>query len=317
MIFKENISTTANNILPLIKTNQNEIREEPLDRIEILKQNKFQNNNLTIDANNSDNKRYIFEKENFNDIEKFKEKDKDKESRVNTITNSRNLTSDNVLYKSTSPFIAKVTLDNIRNKKDCIYLLEEYLKINNIISYYEINNEQDKIIFSFDDEKIAFEFTKIIYNEKNKNSLYKNVVVHLNLFPNKKYLKWQNLEKRKRGISYESIMKLYKGSSYIKKVKDIPKIKGNINFGIKCPFYSLNNNKKNKINIILKNKNYISRNNNIRDIFGYLDSDGQSLKSYEKLKISVLDTHYNPFCDYKYRQDNKNKWVSPSNFKCY
>lgn len=316
MIFRENLSTTTSKILPLIKNNKNEIKEESQERIEILNENKFQTRNLTIDAKNSDNNRYNLETEIFNDMEKVRETNK--ESRVHTITNSRNLTSDNVLYNYKSPFIAKVTLDNIRNKKDCIYLLEEYLKLNNIISYYEINNEQDKIIFSFYDEKIAFEFTKIIYNEKNKNSLYKNVVVHLNLFPNKKYLKWQKLEKRKRGISYESIIKLYKGSSYIKKIKEFPKIKGNINFGIECPFYNVNNNKKNKLNSnkVLKNKNYISRNNR-GDIFGYVNYDGQPLKSYEKLRISVLDTHYNPFCNYKYRQDNKNKWVSPSNFKFY
>ena len=316
MIFRENLSTTTSKILPLIKNNKNEIKEESQERLEILNENKFQTRNLTIDAKNSDNNRYNLETEIFNDMEKVRETNK--ESRVHTITNSRNLTSDNVLYNYKSPFIAKVTLDNIRNKKDCIYLLEEYLKLNNIISYYEINNEQDKIIFSFYDEKIAFEFTKIIYNEKNKNSLYKNVVVHLNLFPNKKYLKWQKLEKRKRGISFESIIKLYKGSSYTKKVKEFPKIKGNINFGLKCPFYNFNN-KKYKINSnkVLGNKNYISRNNNKGDIFGYVGYDGQPLKSYEKLRISVLNTHYNPFCNIKYRQDNKNKWVSPSNFKCY
>lgn len=318
MIFKENISTSTSNILPPIINNLNENREIIQQKEEFTSRNRY-GNNLTIDINNTNiNDRYNLqdnlEKENFNEINEI-EKYKEAHSQVQTITNSRNITSESILYKSKNPFLARVELENIRSKKDCIYLLEEYLKSNNINSQYEINNEQDKIIFSFYDEKIAFEFTKIIYNEKNKNILYKNVLVHLKLLPNKSYLKKQKSE-RKRGLSIESIIKLYKGSSYVKRPKVLPKIKGNINFGLKSPFYNVHNSN-NKINSEkkIKNKNFFSRNSNTGDLFGYIGYDGNPLKSYEKLKISVLDTHYNPFSNMKYREEDKKKWVSPTNFK--
>lgn len=316
MIFKENISTSTSNILPAIINNQNENREAIQENEEIRSRNRFENN-LTIDINHTDNNRYNlqdnFEKENFNEIKK----DKESQSQVQTITSSRNITSDIILYKAKNPFLARVELENIRSKKDCIYLLEEYLKNNNINPHYEINNNQDKIIFSFYDEQTAFEFTKIIYNEKNKNVLYKNVLVHLRLLPNKSYLKRQKLEK-KRGLSFEGIIKLYKGSSYVKKPKELPKIKGNINFGLKSPFYNVHKSH-NKISSykIIKQQNCFSRNSNKGDLFGYLGYDGNPLKSYEKSKISVLDTHYNPFSNMKYREEDKKKWVSPSNFKYY
>lgn len=46
--------------------------------------------------------------------------------------------------------------------------------------------------------KTAFDFTKIIYTEKSKNSLYKNVLVHLSLSPNQNYIKKQKSESKKR-----------------------------------------------------------------------------------------------------------------------
>ena len=53
----------------------------------------------------------------------------------------------------------------------------------------------------FADEKIAFEFTKIIYTEKSKNYLYKNVKVNFSLEQNQTYLKRQRLNNKKRGLS--------------------------------------------------------------------------------------------------------------------
>ena len=320
MIFREHISSTESNILPLIQNhnNKNEIKKEPNERIAIINENQYKGNNLTIDFNYLDNNRYNIKenlsKENFNDIILGTEN----HSKVQTISNSRNLTNTNILNDDKNPFVAKVVLDNIRSKKDCIYLLEDYLRTNNNKSHYEMNNDQDKMIFFFEDEKVAFEFTKIIYKEKNKNSLYKNVLVHLSLSPNKKFLRRQKLEKKRRGLSYESLVKLYNGSSYIKKIKEFPKIKGNINFGLKNPFYNVHESmkNKNKSNKMI-NKHYLGRNNDKGEFLGYIGYDGKPLKSYEKLRISVLDTHYNPFCNIKYREENKKKWISPSNFKYY
>ena len=350
MIFKENTSSTSELILPPItsqkleipvQTNsQEEIKQdinteqikESIDNSEQKKSQESesptpnislnaQKSNLTMDVNKKENNRYNL-KEN---VETIPEEDsklviietsRKTQEKAKTFDEIKSLTNNN------NPYIAKVILENVRSLKDCIYLLDNYLKSNNIQTYYEANSVQDKLVFMFADEKIAFEFSKIIYNEKNKNYLYKNVKVHFSLEPNQTFLKKQKIKNRKRGLPYESIMQLYRGSSYVKKVKEFPKIQGNINLvnlgikSIKSPFYSVN--LKKKINLFNKSRHIkFSRNEAHNSIDAYIGYDGNPLKSYEKQKISVLDTHYNPFSNIKYRAENKNKWMSPNNFKFY
>ena len=133
------------------------------------------------------------------------------------------------------------------------------------------------------------------------------------------------MENKKRGLSHESILKLFNGNSYVRPVKPLPKIYGNFNFGLKSPFFSIHDkiirkNKKNRSekSFNSKNKNnYLNSVPNCGDINGYVGYDGKPLKNYEKLRISVLDTHYKPNSGFEYREDNKDRWVSPDNFKFY
>lgn len=315
MIFREN--NFSRNFLPIIPNNQNEIKTERQEKSII--EEKL-NNLLNLNVNQANNNRYNLQDKLETEINNDKEikKEKEETKRIQTLTNTRNITNDSFLEKAKNPYIAKVVLEKISSKKDCLYILDEYFRKNNIKSDYEISNEQDKLIFSFNDENIAFEFTRLIYKEKNKNALYKNVKVNLSLLPNQQYLKRQNMEKKKKGISYERIMKLYNGSSYTKRIRDFPKIKCNLNHGLRCPFYNSYAKKKNLINSLKLMKNKPNNNRNYDgDINGYIGYDGLPLKNYEKLRISVLDTHYNPFSNIKYREDNKKKWMSPSNFKFY
>ena len=67
-------------------------------------------------------------------------------------------------------------------------------------------------------------------------------------------------------------------------------LKLNLTKNIKSPINKLRNIK-------------FSRNEAHNSIDAYIGYDGNPLKSYEKLKISVLDTHYNPFCNFRYRED--------------
>ena len=345
MIFQENSSSSNELILPPITSSKTEAtaetkpKEEKVEN-EAKEQNKesFANtdlakssetnpqstvispnllqNNKTLEVTRTENNRYKLQDNQTIPEENSKlvlEESHKSQEKARTISTIRALTNND------NPYIARVILENVRSLKDCVFLLENYLKSNNIQTHYETGQEQEKVIFMFADEKIAFEFTKIIYNEKSKNYLYKNVKVNFSLEPNKTYLKRQKLNNRKRGLSYESIMQLYKGSSYVKKVKEFPKIVGNVNLGMKSPFYvvNLNRKKKTKFNTSkhLKFKRDDFYNNN--NIYEYIGYDGNPLKSYEKQKISVLDTHYNPFSNVKYRDENKNRWLSPSNFKLY
>jgi hypothetical protein len=268
-----------------------------------------------MDAIKNENNRYklqdnqtIQEENSKTEVEEQNKKPEEKAKTISTIK---------TLSNQDNAYIAKVILENIRSLNDCIYLLENYLKENKIQTYYETSTNQDKFIFLFADEKIAFHFTKIIYNEKNKNYLYKNVKVTFSLEPNQTYFKKLKNKNKKRGLSYESIMQLYQGSSYVKKVKELPKIIGNVNLGIKSPFYVISlKRKKNKYNFNTSKSLKFSRNykNNIEEYVGY---DGNPLKSYEKQKISVLDTHYNPNLKFNFREEDKNKWFCPANFKLY
>ena len=345
MIFKENNTSTTELVLPPITTtkpespaevkpNEEEKHKEENDEnkeVSSLKTNSIKhqepntkpqsnsqnlvNHNLTMDSIKNENNRYklqdnqtIQEENSKTEVEEQNKKPEEKAKTISTIK---------TLSNQDNAYIAKVILENIRSLNDCIYLLENYLKENKIQTYYETSTNQDKFIFLFAEEKIAFHFTKIIYNEKNKNYLYKNVKVTFSLEPNQTYFKKLKNKNKKRGLSYESIMQLYQGSSYVKKVKELPKIIGNVNLGIKSTFYVISlKRKKNKYNFNTSKSLKFSRNykNNIEEYVGY---DGNPLKSYEKQKISVLDTHYNPNSKLKFREEDKNKWFCPANFKLY
>jgi hypothetical protein len=346
MIFKEETSSTNELILPPIVTSskseipvQNNSQEEIVENInqelnkepetnedEVKNQEKntqssinnknIHNNNLTVEVNKVENNRYNLQ-ESRQTIQDENSKIINEEENKKSQEKSKTIPTIKSLTNNDNQYIARVILENIRSLKDCIFLLENYLKSNNIQTYYETKTEQDKIIFMFAEEKIAFEFTKIIYNEKNKNYLYKNVKVNFSLEPNETYLKRERIKNRKRGLSYESIMQLYRGSSYVKKDKEFPKIIGNTKLGLKSPFYVVSLNKKKKKFNTSKKLTFDRKSLNIINTEVYLGYDGNPLKNYEKLKINVLDTHYNPFSNVKYRDENKNKWFSPKNFKCY
>ena len=343
MIFQENSSSSNELILPPITSSKTEAtaetkpKEEKVEN-EAKEQNKesFANtdlakssettpkstvispnliqNNKTLEVTRTENNRYKLQDNQTIPEENSKltlEESHKSQEKARTISTIRALTNND------NPYIARVILENVRSLKDCVFLLENYLKSNNIQTHYETGQEQEKVIFMFADEKIAFEFTKIIYNEKSKNYLYKNVKVNFSLEPNKTYLKRQKLNNRKRGLSYESIMQLYKGSSYVKKVKEFPKIVGNVNLGMKSPFYVVNLNRRKNKNNTSKSLKFKRNDSNKISIDGYFGYDGNPLKSYEKLKISVLDTHYNPFSNVHFRDENRKKWFCPSNFKLY
>ena len=305
MIFREKESSSDK--LPLIQSAKKDVKEEP--KIETAKSEQIQTHMQTETINSTHSNNRYANKEINNDIQNLTD-DKISQQNPDTIHSSRALTEGKKCIQLRHiPYISKVELQYIRSVKDCIYLLEEYLKSNNIQCNYETQSDQDTITFLFDDEKAAMGFTKIIYAEKIKNALYKNVILHFRLIPNQVYLRSINLEKnQKRGLSYESIMKLYKGNSYVKQEKKIPKNLGYLNNGI-LPFFDSN---ENRFKLIKKN---IINNKNKHNLFvGY---DGKPLKSYQKLRINVLDTHYNPIFNHKIREENKSKWLSPYSFKFY
>ena len=215
MIFQENSSSSNELILPPITSSKTEVTAETKPKEEkvenetkeenkessvntdlakssetnpqstVISPNLLQNNK-TLEVNKIENNRYKLQDNQTITEENSKiilEESHKSQEKARTISTIRSLTNND------NPYIARVILENVRSLKDCVFLLENYLKSNNIQTHYETSQEQEKVIFMFADEKIAFEFTKIIYTEKSKNYLYKNVKVNFSLEQNQTYLK--------------------------------------------------------------------------------------------------------------------------------
>ena len=237
--------------------------------------NHYRINNLTsINETSSQN----------TSIEK-REENIPKNLKLKTIENSIN-----------SKYLSKVTIENIRQPKEVLLMLNNFLTENDYDTNYKHSIEKNKISFIFNEEEIAFNFTKLLNNMKNRNPIYQNVNVHLSLTPNNNYNKTKD-GKNKRGLSIDSIQRLFNGLGA--KKHDKSKVKLNLDLGGSSPFLYPYEKKRNK-----RNKN--SPENSSFD---------NKLKDYNKLPIRVLDTNYKPLRSPEFREENKDKWICPSNFK--
>lgn len=265
-------------------------------------ENPSQNNNgkLTISANNQKNS---YQNLIYNMSHKYKSNFniKNSEQNNNSINeNNRKNTIDSFTNSYTKSYIptlnkynSKVIIENIRQQKDILYLLDKFIMENNYQKNYDLNQDRNKIIITFYDEQQAFDFTKFLNNYKHKNSLYKDMNVNLTLTPNDNYNKNNFGTIKKRGISTDTIQRLFQGVGGAKREKK--EFKKKLNILIHSPFYSLDKNQK------ISKKIY---------------HDG--LKDYNRYKnqfpIRVLVSDYKPLRPYIFRTEEKTKWVSPSNF---
>ena len=214
------------------------------------------------------------------------------ETRKKTIDTISNSASKSYL-PTINKYYSKVIVENIRQPKDIMYLLDNFIMENNYQKNYEINQEKNKIIFIFYDEDEAFNFTKYLNSHKHKNSLFKDVNVNLALTPKDKYNK--NYETiKKRGISTDTIQRLFQGLGGRKREKKV--IKKKLNVLINSPFYSPEKNGK-------KAK-----------LFNYKENYKDYNKYENSFPIRVLDSDYQPLRPYNFRSEEKNKWISPTNF---
>ena len=214
------------------------------------------------------------------------------ETRKKTIDTISNSASKSYL-PTINKYYSKVIVENVRQPKDIFYLLDNFLMENNYQKNYDINQEKNKLIIIFYDEDEAFNFTRYLNSHKHKNSLLKDMSVNLALTPNDNYNK--NYETiKKRGISTDTIQRLFQGLGGRRREKKV--VKKKLNVLINSPFYSPEKNGK-KAKLFNNNENY---------------------KDYNKYEnsypIRVLDSDYQPLRPYNFRTVEKNKWISPTNF---
>ena len=251
-------------------------------------ENPYQNSNekLTNSENNQKNsyKNLIYNmshkyKSNFNAINTEQNNNPINEKyRKNTIDSVSNSYTKSYL-PTLNKYNSKVIVENIRQQKDLFYLLDNFIMENNYQKNYDLNQERDKIIITFYDEQQAFEFTKLLNNYKHKNSLYKDMRVNLALTPNDYYNENNFGTIKKRGISTDTIQRLFQGVGGVKREKK--QFKKKLNILIHSPFYSLDKDHK-----IIKKINK------------------EGLKDYNRYKnhfpIRVLDSDYKPLRPYNF-----------------
>ena len=238
--------------------------------------NHYRNNNLTS-INETDSQNTI-----------------SNEKREENATN--NLKSKTIETSINNKYLSKVTVENIRQPKEIIFMLDNFLTENNYENNYRQSIEKNKISIIFNEEEIAFNFTKLLNNMKNKNPIYQNINVHLSLTPSNIYNKGKDGKNKKRGLSIDSIQRLFNGLGAKKHEKS--KVKLNLDLGGSSPFLYPYEKRRN-------NRNKNSPENSLDN----------KLKDYNRLPIRVLDTDYKPLRSPEFREENKDKWVCPSNFK--
>ena len=243
--------------------------------------NSFNGNHNSINAGYSQNFSAITEKQ---------------EESINSINNKSK-----TIEPMGNRYFSKVIVENIRKPKDIIYILDNYLNENNLEKNYKTVVEKNKISFMFYDEETAFNFTKLLNGLKSKNVLYFEMNVHLSLTPNNNYNKKDKI--KRRGLSIDSIERLFNGFGSKKQEKK-SKINPNLNLGVSSPFLYPYEKKRQKKNS--KGKDNL---NNMIDI------NINKLKDYNKLPIKVLNEEYVPLRDPNFRQEVKDKWICPTNFK--
>ena len=260
--------------------------------------NTFLNNNQKL-TNSNDSSKNIYNNLVHNMSHKYKNNFKSLNTEHNKnsfIINKRKETIDSITNSYTKSYIptvnkynSKVVIENFRQSNDILNLLDNFISENNYQRNYEIQQEINKITVLFYEEDMAFNFTKVLNSHKNKNKLYHDMKVNLSLIPNDSYKhNFQTI--KRRGISTDTIQRLFQGIGGKKREKRGPRRK--LNVLIHSPYYSLN--KK------LKKPDEQSPKDNLRD--------------YNRFPIRVLDGDYRPLNAYNFRSEEKTKWISPSNF---
>ena len=263
----------------------------------------YKSNNIIY---NNYNNRYNNNNNSINPIDNNNEE-------TNSFTSNNvkiNINSNQISKASSSRFLSKVTVENTTDQQSILALLETFFSENNYNRpNYETSNESNKIIFTFDNEEIAFKFTKFLYSKKEKNEINKNINFYLNLVPNNNYNITKKSINRKRGLSTDSIQRLFTGIGPKKHEKKSYKINLNLDLGVSSPF--LYPPKKNQIIKLNKSKNFTRDENN----FEIYDGNMEGHKNYSKLPTKVLDSDYQLLRGNIFRTEVRSKWISPTDFK--
>ena len=195
-------------------------------------------------------------------------------------------------------FVQKVIIENHSSTEDLMYILDTFLTENNYPVDYSTDNERNKITITFNQEDIAFNFTRKLNLEKLKNPSYTNTKITLTLVQNENYISPKKIIK-KRNLPLDSIERLYKGESFISKSNNMKKSRSRIGNVSRLILQNSNN---------LRGKLYL--------LYFFILEFGVPYKAgqFSNRKSNNLNLQRIPPLQYKFREVHKERWVSPTNF---
>jgi len=290
-----------------------------------IKKKFFYRNNPTL---NNISKSYLYKKESLPTISY------NKLPKINTFNNRNNLRlvqspsikrpTKNVLLSpirnsqieqtnlNKTDFITKVIIENPPSPNSVVFILDNYLKKEKYEAKYKLYNDINTMIFIFEEEKVALDFMKLIFQEKKTNPYYQFTTINVILSEKKRNSKFLDVNNK---IAKEVLQRLYYGIGYEKKEKPKKKIIGNIQFSIESPYYnpSTKRMKKNFSDLNSLEKNLFNKKFEKLKINNYFGFD----KKNKKFNINLLNTIYKSPHKVILRDEDKSKWMTPLNFNIY
>jgi len=246
-----------------------------------IENNNIENNN--IENNNNEN--------NNNSIDNTNNNNNDNQNKtIDDKNNNTSKSNNNNLLNSNAQFFQKITIENFPSKEDLLYITESFFKGKNYFPQIFSNNKDKKTIyFILDNEDFAYNFTMKLNKEKFSNPSYENTNITLTFEQNKNYKK-DDKKINKKKLTNENINRLYKGI--------------NPNENKKKKEFNNNNNKK---SVYEDNKNLL--------VFPYAEEFKiKDINIKNKTKKLSDNEPYQPKSNFKFREVNKNKWVSSKEF---
>ena len=263
--------------------NNNENKNNEINNNEI---NNNENNNNEINNNENNNNEINNNEINNNEINNTNNNNNNNQNKIIDDKNNTSKSDKNDLLNSNSQFFQKITIENFPSKEDLLYITESFFKDKNY--FPKIFNNKKTISFILDNEDLAYNFTMQLNKEKFSNPSYENTNITLTFEQNKNYKKED--KKNKKKLTNENINRLYKGI--------------NPNENKKKNEFNNNNNKK---SVYEDNKNLL--------IFPYAEEFKIKDINIKNKTNKLSDSEpYQPKSNFKFREVNKNKWVSSKEF---
>lgn len=200
-------------------------------------------------------------------------------------------------------FTSKITISNFPSRAEIISIIEDFIQSNHFPNDYRTENKDNCIYVFLPREDLAVALIKKIKEKKERNLFYGKINFSLELIPNKCLIK--KIKNKKSKPSFESIDRLYKGTSHCQlgKQKRYQKTENNY---IPSPYRSIQD--KELLERKVNKEQWVSPTN-----FN-LFAGSPAEKSKRDIGNFVGGTPSEPPVIHKFREVNKDKWVSPTNF---